>query len=40
MLLEVWEDVGRHIRGHLDSFTLDDMVARAQGRAFASGPLT
>jgi Rrf2 family iron-sulfur cluster assembly transcriptional regulator len=40
VLLEVWEDVGRHMRGHLDSFTLDDMVARAQGRAFATGPLT
>ena len=39
VLLEVWDDVGRHMRHHLDSFTLDDMVARARGRAFAAGPL-
>jgi DNA-binding IscR family transcriptional regulator len=28
----VWADVGEHMRTHLDSFTLADMVARAQGR--------
>jgi Rrf2 family protein len=31
VLLAVWEDVGRHMREHLDSFTLADMVAQAQG---------
>lgn len=30
-LLEVWEDVGSHIRKHLDSYTLAEMVARANG---------
>jgi Rrf2 family iron-sulfur cluster assembly transcriptional regulator len=30
-LLEVWEDVGSHIRRHLDSYTLAEMVARANG---------
>ena len=29
-LLEVWADVGEQIRDHLDSFTLADMVCRAQ----------
>ena len=32
ILLAVWADVGEHMRRHLDSFTLADMVARAQGR--------
>ena len=32
VLLAVWADVGEHMRTHLDSFTLADMVARAQGR--------
>jgi len=40
VLLEVWDDVGRHMRHHLDSFTLADMVERAQGRAYAAPPLT
>jgi len=33
VLLAVWADVGEHMRTHLDSFNLADMVARAQGRA-------
>lgn len=37
VLLAVWADVGEHMRRHLDSFTLADMVAQAQGRAPASG---
>jgi Rrf2 family protein len=31
VLLAVWADVGRHMRRHLDSFTLADMVVRAKG---------
>ncbi|HEV2361232.1 MAG TPA: Rrf2 family transcriptional regulator [Acidimicrobiales bacterium] len=31
VLLEVWAEVGDHMRGHLDSFTLADMVTRATG---------
>jgi DNA-binding IscR family transcriptional regulator len=27
----VWADVGSHMRQHLDSFTLADIAARAQG---------
>jgi len=27
----VWSDVGEHMREHLDSFSLADMVARARG---------
>ena len=37
VLLDVWADVGQHMRTHLDSFTLADMVTRAQGRVSASG---
>ena len=33
VLLAVWADVGEHMRRHLDSFTLADMVARARGAA-------
>lgn len=33
ILLAVWADVGEHMRRHLDSFTLADMVMRAQGGA-------
>lgn len=33
ILLAVWADVGEHMRRHLDSFTLADMVIRAQGGA-------
>ena len=32
VLLVVWADVGEHMRSHLESFNLADMVARAQGR--------
>ena len=35
VLLAVWADVGEHMRRHLDSFTLADMVARARGAAAA-----
>ena len=43
VLLSVWADVGEHMRQHLDSFTLADMVTRSQGRpplapAFAEDP--
>ena len=31
VLLAVWADVGHHMRSHLDSFTLADMVTRARG---------
>ena len=33
VLLGVWADVGRHMRTHLDSFTLADMVRQARGLA-------
>jgi len=33
ILLSVWASVGEHMRSHLDSFTLQDMVARARGTA-------
>jgi Rrf2 family iron-sulfur cluster assembly transcriptional regulator len=35
VLLDVWADVGEHMRTHLDSFRLADMVRRAQGRVSA-----
>jgi len=31
VLLAVWADVGHHMREHLDSFTLGDMVDQARG---------
>lgn len=31
VLLGVWADVGNHMREHLSSFTLADMVAQAKG---------
>jgi DNA-binding IscR family transcriptional regulator len=31
VLLAVWSDVGEHMREHLDSFTLADMVRQARG---------
>jgi Rrf2 family protein len=41
VLLSVWSEVGEHMRHHLDSFTLEDMVARARGGLAASvGPLS
>lgn len=36
-LLGVWSEVGEHMRSHLDSFTLADMVERVTGKAFTSG---
>jgi Rrf2 family iron-sulfur cluster assembly transcriptional regulator len=36
VLLAVWADVGEHMRQHLDSYTLADMVARARGQRAAS----
>ncbi len=32
VLLEVWADVGHHMREHLASYTLADMVDQARGR--------
>jgi len=31
VLLSVWADVGNHMREHLTSFTLEDMVVQARG---------
>ncbi|MGI9033989.1 MAG: RrF2 family transcriptional regulator [Acidimicrobiales bacterium] len=31
VLLSVWADVGEHMRQHLDSFTLADMISRLSG---------
>jgi len=31
VLLSVWADVGNHMREHLSSFTLEDMVVQARG---------
>ena len=36
ILLAVWADVGHHMREHLDSFTLADMVSRSRGTASAT----
>jgi Rrf2 family iron-sulfur cluster assembly transcriptional regulator len=36
VLLSVWSEVGQHMRHHLDSFTLADMVTRSQGGAPAT----
>src|SRR3954471_24440392 len=40
VLLGVWADVGAHMRQHLDSFTLADIAARAQGLRPSSPILT
>jgi Rrf2 family iron-sulfur cluster assembly transcriptional regulator len=40
ILLAVWSEVGKHMRSHLDSFTLADMVARSRGSATELAPLT
>jgi Rrf2 family protein len=37
VLLQVWAEVGAHMRAHLRSYTLSDMVARARGTAIPSG---
>jgi Rrf2 family protein len=39
VLLAVWADVGEHMRRHLDSFTLADMVTQAQGGAVVTAPV-
>ncbi|MGH9304587.1 MAG: RrF2 family transcriptional regulator [Acidimicrobiales bacterium] len=40
VLLGVWSEVGEHMRHHLDSFTLSDILERARGVLPASvGPL-
>src|SRR3954467_12579180 len=39
VLLSVWSEVGRHMREHLDSFTLADMVDRARGPVVPLAPL-
>lgn len=36
-LLEVWSEVGHHMREHLRSYTLADMVARARGLRQGAG---
>jgi len=38
VLLSVWADVGEHMRQHLDSFTLADMLIRARGTQTAPTP--
>ncbi|HLI00046.1 MAG TPA: Rrf2 family transcriptional regulator [Acidimicrobiales bacterium] len=38
VLLSLWAEVGEHMRQHLDSFTLADMVARATGTAMPEVP--
>ncbi len=38
VLISVWADVGEHMRQHLDSFTLADMVARVRGTGRADRP--
>ncbi len=39
VLLAVWSEVGTHMRAHLDSFTLADMVARARDAAAVLAPV-
>jgi Rrf2 family iron-sulfur cluster assembly transcriptional regulator len=39
VLLAVWAEVGGHMRHHLDSFTLADMVARARNTTGVLEPL-
>lgn len=39
VLLAVWSEVGEHMRHHLDSFTLADMVRTARGGLAPVGPL-
>ncbi|MBW3614584.1 MAG: Rrf2 family transcriptional regulator [Actinobacteria bacterium] len=40
VLLAVWADVSAHMREHLESFTLAEMVARARGTTTSLAPLT
>ena len=39
ILLTVWSNVGEHMREHLDSFTLADMVRRRAGAPVPATPL-
>src|SRR5215472_5833772 len=39
VLLAVWADVGEHMRVHLDSFTLADMVSRARANRVPMAPI-
>ncbi len=39
VLLAVWADVSAHMREHLESFTLAEMVARARGTRTPVAPL-
>ena len=39
VLLEVWADVGEHMRTHLDSFSLADVVRRTRGAGGDREPL-
>lgn len=39
VLLAVWADVGEHMRTHLDSFTLADMVTKARADSVPMAPL-
>ncbi|HVC24282.1 MAG TPA: Rrf2 family transcriptional regulator [Acidimicrobiales bacterium] len=39
VLLSVWSEVGTHMREHLDSFTLADMVARARDGSTVLAPI-
>jgi Rrf2 family protein len=38
VLLSLWAEVGEHMRRHLDSFTLADMVAQASGSPAPAAP--
>jgi len=38
VLLTVWADLGEHMRQHLDTYTLADMVTRSRGIPVTSGP--
>ncbi len=40
VLLSVWAEVGSHMRRHLDSFSLADMVGKATGAPVPSGAAT
>jgi Rrf2 family protein len=40
VLLAVWSEVGKHMRSHLDSFTLADMVSQSRGWTRPLAPLS
>ncbi len=40
VLLTVWADLGEHMRQHLDTYTLADMVTRARGVPIAEATST